>query len=283
MGNFNMKMLYENRSSEDLDLLGKICFDTLNLNISPKYNSEKFVGIYFEGRNRELSTIEDCAAYHSFRVFSEYNYPYIIFSPNSNNLLNNRYKDPNIIHIKIPVCDTHDKYSRFMIENIWNYVPKYVENMLFCHPDGFLIKRGWEEFVLRNDLGFVGSAWCHAPGIDILENNTWRKLDFPNIQCGNGGFSFRKRSLCEKVSNKYSKLILRETGREDCRYPPEDLFYSHLINGEKIGIVAFLTQCMKFSLDPITLEEYNKKISFGFHYPKRFNDFQKHRDYYLSL
>ena len=77
---------------------------------------------------------------------------------------------------------------------------------------------------------------------------------------------------------------MREYGREDNRSPPEDLFYSHLINGTLKGSrVANLQQCMKFSLDPITKDEYNRKESFGFHSPKKINEFQNHRDYFLSL
>ena len=49
------------------------------------------------------------------------------------------------------------------------------------------------------------------------------------------------------------------------------------------GSVGNIQQCMQFSLDPITLNEYNNKLSFGFHYPKKINEFQNYRDYYLNI
>ncbi len=279
-----MEFISKNKTIEDLYILGKICFDTLTVPIIDKQKSDEFCGIYFEGRPRELNCIEDFAAIHSFKIFSQYNYPMFIFSPNSKNLLNSdkKYKNCNIHYIKIPECNSHEAYSEFMIKNIWNYLPKQYENLLFTHPDGFLIKSGWEEFVLNGKFNYIGSAWCHTPSIDIFFENEWKNLRFAKIACGNGGFSYRSRYWCEKVSQEYSGFKLRETGRSDNRYPPEDLFYSHIINGLG-GNVAPIKDCMKFSLDPITLEEYSKKISFGFHYPILKNTFQKYRDYYLML
>jgi len=278
-----MIFISKNRSQEDLELLGKICYDTLTQSIDSKQQSNDFCGIYFEGRERDINAIEDFAVIHSFKIFSEYNYPIFVFSPNSNNLLNNdpRYKNARIEHIQIPAQDSHDKYSKFMFEDIWKYLPKQFENLLFFHPDGFLIRNGWEQFVIDNKFKYIGSAWCHTPSIDIYENNEWHNLNFPRIHCGNGGFSFRSRSACEKISSIYAKHILRETGSQGTRVP-EDLFYSHLINGIEGG-VANLKQSMKFSLDPITLDEYNNKLSYGFHYPKKVNEYQQYRDYFLSL
>lgn len=278
-----MIFISKNRSQEDLELLGKICYDTLTQSIDSKQQSNDFCGIYFEGRERDINAIEDFAVIHGFKIFSEYNYPIFVFSPNSNNLLNNdpRYKNARIEHIQIPAQDSHDKYSKFMFEDIWKYLPKQFENLLFFHPDGFLIRNGWEQFVIDNKFKYIGSAWCHTPSIDIYENNEWHNLNFPRIHCGNGGFSFRSRSACEKISSIYAKHILRETGSQGTRVP-EDLFYSHLINGIEGG-VANLKQSMKFSLDPITLDEYNNKLSYGFHYPKKVNEYQQYRDYFLSL
>jgi len=281
-----MEFLNKSRNQEDLEILGKICFDTLSKKLNIKQDSNEFCGIYFENRLREINKIEDFSVVNSFVNCSEYNYPFFIFSPNSNSILelHKKYPKSRIVHIKIPEGKSHDDYSRFMIKDIWNYLPKGFERLLFFHPDGFLIKSGWEKFVLDNKLDYIGSAWCHAPSIDIKFKNEWTNLNFPRIQCGNGGFSYRTRSCCERVSNEFSQFVLRENGREDNRPPPEDLFYSHIMNGIRDGgRVASVRQAMKFSLDPITLDEYNRKLSFGFHYPKKINEFQKHRDYYLSL
>ena len=209
------------KNQEDLEVLGKICFDTLTSNLDIKQQSDSFCGIYFEGRDRDINAIEDFSVVHSFKNFSEYNYPIFIFSPNSNNLLNNdpRYKNARVEHIKIPIQDSHDKYSQFMFEEIWKYLPKGFENLLFFHPDGFLIKNGWESFVLNNKLKYIGSAWCHSPSIEINNNGNWQSMEFPSIRCGNGGFSFRSRSACEEASRRYSKSIISRL-RGSCRWRP---------------------------------------------------------------
>lgn len=279
-----MHFLTKNKSFDDFSLFAKICFDTLIEDITPKIKSELFCGIYIDGRNREINSVEDFAALHSFKTFSEYDYPYLVLSPNSNNLFNNDSKYKQIHHIEIPECNSHESYSQFVIKNIWNFIPKHFKRLLFVQSDGFLIKRGWEQYVLDTKVDYIGSAWCHGPGIDCLFQNKWVAINYPKIQCGNGGFSYRNRDICERISNTFSSLILKEHGCENEKPPPEDLFYSHLMNGwENGGIVASVEQCMKFSFDPITLKEYNNKYSFGFHYPKKVNQFHHHRDFYLNL
>lgn len=279
-----MEFLNKERNQDDWQVFSDICFDSLCLPIEKKNQSDEFCGIYFEGRNREINTIEDFAVLHSFKFYSEYNYPFFILSPNGDNILNKneRYKNSRIIHIKIPECKTHDEYSHFVIKNIWNFIPKQYERLLFFHPDGFLIKSGWEKFIIENKIDYVGAAWCHEPSIDILINNKWEKLQMPTIRCGNGGFSYRSRKYCEIISNIYSNCILRESGRTDNRFPPEDLFYSYFIKGLG-GNISTIKQAMQFSLDPITLSEYENKLSFGFHCPKKVNEFQNIRNYYLNL
>lgn len=280
-----MKFLVD-RLPEDSLILRKICLDTLCLDLKEKSQSNLFCGLYIDGRNREINSVEDEAAFKSFKLFSEHNYPYFILSPNGNNIFNNNseYRNSRIFHIAIPELKSHDLYSDFLKKDIWHYIPEEFENLLFLQSDGFLIKTGWEHYVLDNRLDYIGSAWCHTPRIETFHEGSWKLINLPAIQCGNGGFSFRTRSASERVSKKFSNFKLREYGRNDDRPPPEDLFYSHLINGwQEGGKVASLQQCMKFSLDPITLEEYNKKVSFGFHHPKKINEFQNYRDYFLSL
>jgi hypothetical protein len=280
-----MKFLVD-RDPADTLLLRKICIDTLCIDVIEKTNSNLFCGVYIEGRNREINTIEDEAAFRSFKIFSQNNYPYFVLSPNGENLFNNNpeYKKSRAYHIKIPELNSHDSYSQFMIKHLWDYIPEEFHKILFFHPDGFLIKEGWEQFVLDGQIDYIGSAWCHTPRIEILHEGQWKLINLPAIQCGNGGFSFRNRLACEEISKNFSHFTMREYGRTDNRPPPEDLFYSHLINGTvKNSRVAGLKDCMKFSLDPLTLQEYNKKASFGFHHPKKINEFQNYRDYFLNL
>lgn len=276
-----MKFLIQ-KDEDHTSLLRKICSDTLRLELNKLTPSDEFCGIYIDGRNREINFAEDFAALHSFKFFSEYDYPFLVLSPNSNNLFNKDPKYNRVHHIKIPECDSHTAYSDFLIKNIWEYVPKNFEKLLFMQSDGFLIKKGWEQFILNCGVDYIGSAWCHTPGIEIFKEGEWKEMIFPRVQCGNGGFSFRKRSACEKVSEIFSNLQLRELERRDNKAPLEDLFYSYFINGV-FGRTANLQQCMKFSVDPITPSEYEEKISFGFHHPKNNNEFQKYRDFFLSL
>lgn len=273
-----------NKNEDNTLLLRKICIDTLCLDIMNKTQSDLFCGIYIDGRNREINAVEDEAAYKSFKIFSQYDYPYFILSPNKNNIFNNKYQNHRIFHIEIPELNSHELYSEFLKQKIWHYIPNNLEKLLFLQSDGFLIKEGWENFILDKKLDYIGSAWCHSPRIEIFHEGQWKLVNLPAIQCGNGGFSFRNRSTCQEISKNFSHFIMREYGRTDDRPPPEDLFYSHLINGTiKDAKVATLKECMKFSLDPITLEEYNKKASFGFHHPKKINEFQNFRNYFFTL
>jgi hypothetical protein len=57
-----MKFLVD-RDPADTLLLRKICIDTLCLDVIEKTNSNLFCGVYIEGRNREINTIEDEAAF----------------------------------------------------------------------------------------------------------------------------------------------------------------------------------------------------------------------------
>lgn len=280
-----MEFLTKNRAPDDLSLLGKICFDTLCQEVDYKQPSDDFCGIYFEGRSRSINFIEDFSVLQSFNLHSEYNYPLFVFSPSSNNFfdLDGKYAKSRVYHIKVPECGSHDEYSLFMVREIWKYIPSGFQKLLFFHPDGFLIKSGWEKFILDNNIDYAGSAWCHTPGISIFENGKWTESGFPKINRANGGFSYRNRVACELISDKYGNKKLKETGTDNLRFPPEDLFYSHFINGTKCGRVASLKECMEFSLDPITLNEYNNRKSFGFHYPKKNNQFQQIRDSLNSI
>ena len=70
-----MKFLVD-RDARDTLLLRKICLDTLCLELVQKTESDLFCGFYIDGRNREINSVEDEAAFRSFKAFSKYNYPY---------------------------------------------------------------------------------------------------------------------------------------------------------------------------------------------------------------
>ena len=210
-----------------------------------------------------------------------------MFCNNFSNFLGNHkdVKDWRIQFIKINECQSHDDYSLFMIKQLFKIIPKEYENIIFLHNDGFLIKSGWENYLKEINVDYIGSPWAHTPSIDIFDDDIkkWKPLNFQPINVGGGGFSFRKLSKFRKISEEYSGFILRERYREDNRWPPEDLFFSNILNGTGIGKVADIKQAIRFSLDPITLIEYLRKSSFGFHYPTYKNNFQQYREYHLSL
>jgi hypothetical protein len=255
------------RSAEDEDFAGEVCFDVLNIPLEQKPDSDEFCGIYFEGRGREINCIEDFAVVHSFKVFSKYNYPIFIFSPNSENLLNNeeKYKNCNIRHVKIPECNSHEAYSEFMIREIWNYLPLKYEDLLFFHPDGFLIKKGWDDFLLKKNWVYCGSPWLHTPAIEYLDKNgNWRDFLGP-VRLGNGGFSYRKASFCRAATYYYGDFILREKFAPNNKKPPEDLFYSVIANNLTINVPT-VEEANQFCCDPLTPEKYKSGNYFGFHY-----------------
>ena len=127
-----MEFLNKNRNKDDLEVLGKICFDTITSPYVSKPNSDEFCGIYIESRNRELTCIEDLAAIKSFKIFSEHNYPVLVFCNNFSNFLGNHkdVKDWRIQFIKINECQSHDDYSLFMIKQLFKIIPKEYENII---------------------------------------------------------------------------------------------------------------------------------------------------------
>lgn len=261
-----MNFISKNKKPEDFIALGKICFDTLNLPLIEKDNSDNFCGIYFEGRNRNINAIEDFSVVHSFKVFSKYDYPIFIFSPNKDDLLDNSKKYKNVYHITIPTCNSHEAYSSFMINDIWNYIPKQYEHLLFFHPDGFLIKSGWEDFLLNNSWSYCGAPWLHAPSIEYFDglSKQWKNFFFP-CRIGNGGFSYRRASFCRAASTYYKDMTLREKYAPHDKKPQEDLFYSVIAN--TFGSMPTIEEAKQFVIDPMSLNDYNNKRSFGFHFP----------------
>lgn len=270
-----MQFLSKNKSFEDLAVLGKICFDVISQDVPIKKDSDEFCGVYFEGRNRELNCIEDFAVVKSFKIHSEYNYPFLVVCHNFNNFLNNHpeIKNWRIKHIQIPEINSHEGYSKFFIKDIFNYIPEEYKKAIFHHPDGFLIKAGWEKFVKDADHDFLGAKWLHSPSVELFTGGKWiNTLNFRTRGC-NGGFSYRYIPRFRAISRKYGDLKLREVGTED-KFPAEDLFYGYHIFGEAYPNIPSLEIFDKFCLDPIELDEYNNKVSFGFHYPKRVNEWK---------
>lgn len=279
---------HKNRSFDDSVVLSKICFDTLAIDYIEKPKSNDFCAIFLEGRFRDINTYEDYACLHSFKVFSEKNYPIFAFI-NEDVIRANRFLDKetiekwNIMVIKISEVSSRREYAMFnYIYNPFNKIDG-IDKCLTLHPDGFLIKGGWEDYVVGNDFDFIGANWLHKPRIRSTNTVYDNALSIYNPIYGcNGGFSFRKASKMNEIIKQFSCWgfdTLYENGREDKFPPPEDLFFNFL--GWNSGLIKPPTvkQCLEFSLDPITLDEYNDKSSFGFHFPKKVNEFKQQRDY----
>ena len=83
-----MDLLHNKRSSQDIDFIKYVCYDILKKDKPDADKSTEFAGVFVDGRNREINTLEDFVSFHSFHVFSEYSYPIYVFVNNTNNFLN---------------------------------------------------------------------------------------------------------------------------------------------------------------------------------------------------
>jgi len=260
-----MDLLHNKRSSQDIDFIKYVCYDILKKDKPDANKSTEFAGVFVDGRNREINTLEDFASFHSFHVFSEYSYPIYVFVNNINNFLNGEedlIKKYNIIIKKIPVL-SHDEYSDFSIKDLYFLIPENIKHIITIHSDGMLMKGGYEKYVLNKKFAYIGSPWLHSPSIDILNsNNEWLPF-FKNTRIGNGGFSYRNTDFCREASKRFSKFHLRERHTEN-KKPPEDLFFAtianHFFNSPSVE------EAKIFSIDPLDEKDYNNKASFGFHY-----------------
>lgn len=275
-----MNSCHPNRAAKDQIVLGKICFDILNIKYQEKPNSDDFCGIFLESRNRAVNSYEEYASMFSFKAFSQFNYPIFAFV-NENIIKENKFLDPEKVKewrinlIPIQELATRKDYAVFNYKfNVFNKLGG-IDKCVTLHPDGFLIKEGWEEYVIKNDFDFIGAKWLHCPSIrssNTTINNELLKMS-PVYGC-NGGFSYRKASVMNAIINKFNQNSLNtlyENGRADKFPPPEDLFFNFF--GWNLGLIKPPTkeECDIFSLDPITLKEYNNQASFGFHCPLEVN------------
>lgn len=273
-----MKNLFNHWKLKDQNVMIKICSDVLIADLEIKPVSNDFCFIFIEGRNRKINYLQDFAAFRSTKIYSEYNYPIFCFVKNIKKFLNNRtdlIKKWNINIIQIDKLKNLDEYSNFCIKELYFILNKKYENIVTIQSDGFFIKNGWEKFILDNNFDYIGSHWQHIAGINILENKPKKlqnKLDNFFTQVGNGAFSYRKASKMRKISKTFSKYNLIERNAPNNKKPPEDLFFS-LGFMEGICKLPTLKNCCEWSKDPITLDMYEKKASFGFHHPVEFNQY----------
>jgi hypothetical protein len=272
-----MNFLYKNRSEEDQTFIKYVCSDILSLNTRDKNKNETFAGIFIDGRNREINSLEDLTCFHSFYTFSEYAYPIYAFVNNTSNFLNNNKElidKYNIKIIKIDPLNSLDELSNFCIKKLFFLLPEHLENIINLQPDAMLMKNGYEEYLLKHDFTYIGPPWLHAPAVEYLDqDDIWKPFFYP-VRVGNGAMSYRKASFCRFAASKFGDFTLREKFAENNKIPPEDLFYSVIANATQ-GNMPTLEEARAFSIDPLDKIDYNNKISYGFHYFSAINPWKK--------
>ncbi|MEK6878823.1 MAG: DUF5672 family protein, partial [Nanoarchaeota archaeon] len=147
---------------------------------------------------------------------------------------------------------------------------KKYNKILILQFDGFLIKKGWEN--LCSKYSYLGAKWKEK--IQVIENT----FNFGPIQVGNGGFSYREKDKTLQIldlinfSKSGQKNIVHglKIYKDDPVYSKgywlaEDILFCYFGFGAGIYNEVPLEIADQFSLEPITLEQYNNKISMGFH------------------
>ncbi|WP_394750390.1 DUF5672 family protein [Spongiimicrobium salis] len=142
---------------------------------------------------------------------------------------------PNYDIIKIPKIDSIEKYSKFMIKELFKYVD--TDYVLIFQHDGFVLNPdNWSDSFLEFD--YIGACWpWYQDAYDI----------------GNGGFSLR------------SKKLLKMLAHDPCifEFHPEDYIICRTYG-------AYLRkQGIKFAsreiADKFSLEKERWEGQFGFH------------------
>lgn len=253
----------------DLEKLNYIRRKTLEVDASTKPKSDEFAGVYLHSGS-PFRYREHIAAFHSFRAFSQYNYPiYFLISPEDitedvNCLIS---KDKNIIVVDIPRLNSVYEFNMFSIYGLLHFINPKHNNLLYFQYDGHPVKSGWENYVINYD--WLGAPWKEP--IQVIEN----KFGFGPVQVGNGGANFRKRDKCLQVLELLEKnggqdkivkgmQIIGKHGTEG-PYLAEDIFFSWFGFGAGIFKPTSIEEARKFSIEPITLEQFNNKDSFLFH------------------
>jgi Protein of unknown function (DUF5672) len=273
---------HHHKTLENQSALLRICGEILTTPLAKKPQSNEFCAVFVDGRDREINCCEDYAAFYSFNIASQCNYPIFAFVANTENFLHNNQSlinDLRINVIKINPLKNLNEYSYFVINNVFYHlgVCKYA---ITIQPDGFFTgKQGWEDYALSTKVPFLGARWLHhAFVIGKTQDNQWARFSNKSTCFCNGAFSFRDIDVMKNIASTYSHLTLAEYGDPNNTYPKEDLFFGHFLYNVENFTPPTIEQCNKFSLDPIDIQEFTNKESFGFHYPKIVNEHKHYRE-----
>lgn len=264
---------HSNRAIQDQSVLGKICFDSICIyyNSSPKKRSNEFCFVFVDGRDREINSYEDFGAFLSLDPNSEYIYKKYAFVRNPDNFLFNDSKlinDLNIEVRRIETLSSLEEYSRFCCEKLYHMLPEQSKHVVTFQPDGFLMKKGWENFYSSVGSPYLSAHWRHNASIAKRISGGTTLWNGKTTNVGNGAFSCRDAEVMRKISKDYYSGGLFEVGREDFRIPMEDLFFSFFSFCVLGYTPPSLESCDLWAQDPLELDDFIKKKSYGFHYPK---------------
>jgi len=253
--------------------IAKVHKETIEkIEYKPKISSNEFAGIYVYGWDRDFKLEENEAPILAFRHYSQYSYPIFLFCNKDKTgeveKLADKYENINIILIE--EMRSIKDYDHFMITECFQRIPKMFNRLLNFHEDGFLLKAGWEDFVLEHDFDYIGAPWNHIETQDneyaldkylkfkIKDGTKWEDIK-SNTVVGNGGFCYRKRDKALQVVDRIDLKDYEQKwkGGQVC---PDDMFYS--FHGFGLGYFkpVSVELAKQFSEEP-----YCGADTFGFH------------------
>ena len=247
----------------DLAKLKYIAEDSVEQEIMATQYSDDFAGVYLHSGSPFVLK-DHIHAIYCFRAYSEYIYPIYFFI--SDDAITEdfyiliglyRYIRPMPIRTLKNVVE----FNNFSINELLHWIDEKHNNLIYFQSDGWLIKRGYEELCSQYD--YLGAKW-KSP-IRVIENT----FNFPSLRVGNGGMNYRKRdktleilALVNKNGGQQSLVKgIEIDGRMANKGPflAEDLFFSYFGFGAGIYKPVPLDVADQFSLEPITLEQYNQE------------------------
>lgn len=268
-----MNSIYLNRNLADRNVMSYICDDIFyqSLEIITKRADNQFCGVFVEGRNREVNSIEDFCAIKSLLLFLEKKINIYCFLHNSTNFLKDyTHLTQNWPITIIPIHQLNDlfAYSDFCKRALYLTIPHEHEFAITIQPDAMLYKNGLEKFILDNKIDIIGAHYKHTAHI-MRQNRrgNWSRIFDSETRIGNGGMSVRNIRKMLKISLLFGDEVLAEGNNPDFKPPLEDLFFFGLGFAAETCKVPTLDQCCQFARDPIDLWGYKNKASYGFHCP----------------
>lgn len=268
---------HPHKTLKDQALIGHINFNALVEYLVTKDKGTKHCFAYIEGRDRPFDSYEVLGMLKSTRLYSQKYWPIYCF------IYENRIKEFisflhqyeygiverwNIIIKPLKeTIDSREKLNKFMVEELLFLLGDEHEWVTIIQPDSGLIKAGWEEYVESINAPFLAAPWRHNAALVYNQGNEWYKFNNDYVNVGNGGFSARRIEDCKKAANILKGVKLAELGNPNLDYPPEDLRFGYTLYSLLGYKKPTVEQCNTFSLDPINLQQYKDKVSFGFHCP----------------